>query len=431
MIKKSYFVFLLFFLALVGCQTIPDTENSVLAPYRGSSIAGVDTSTLTGKVMCGYQGWFNAEGDGSGLGWVHWARRRDELFGPDNVGVDIWPDMREYSSKERYATGFSNADGSIAEVFSSHDRGTVLRHFEWMRDYGIDGAFIQRFANGLRRPEFASHKDVVLAHAREGANRNGRAYAVMYDLSGLPKGGVDRVRLDWIRLRNQMQVTDDSAYLKHEGRPLVSVWGVGFSDRGKPREYTLEECRDLVAFLKEDGCSVMLGVPTQWRDGGRDATTDPLFHEILEMADVVSPWTVGRYRDEVTVVSHSEKYWQPDESWCEERSLDYFPVVFPGFSWYHLKGGELGQIPRRKGAFLWSQIAEAKRSGSDMIYVAMFDEVDEGTAIFKCVNNPPSGDGLPFLDYEGLPSDYYLKLVGEAGRLLRGERDLAEGQPEW
>ena len=168
MIKKSYFVFLLFFLALVGCQTIPDTENSVLAPYRGSSIAGVDTSTLTGKVMCGYQGWFNAEGDGSGLGWVHWARRRDELFGPDNVGVDIWPDMREYSSKERYATGFSNADGSIAEVFSSHDRGTVLRHFEWMRDYGIDGAFIQRFANGLRRPEFASHKDVVLAHAREG-----------------------------------------------------------------------------------------------------------------------------------------------------------------------------------------------------------------------------------------------------------------------
>ena len=175
----------------------------------------------------------------------------------------------------------------------------------------------------------------------------------------------------------------------------------------------------------------MLGVPTQWRDGGRDATTDPLFHEILEMADVVSPWTVGRYRDEVTVVSHSEKYWQPDESWCEERSLDYFPVVFPGFSWYHLKGGELGQIPRRKGAFLWSQIAEAKRSGSDMIYVAMFDEVDEGTAIFKCVNNPPSGDGLPFLDYEGLPSDYYLKLVGEAGRLLRGERDLAEGQPEW
>ena len=49
-----------------------------------------------------------------------------------------------------------------------------------------------------------------------------------------------------------------------------------------------------------------------------------------------------------------------------------------------------------------------------MIYIAMFDEMDEGTAIFKCTNSPPTTDGVPFVGYEGLPSDYYLRLAGEA-----------------
>ncbi len=68
----------------------------------------------------------------------------------------------------------------------------------------------------------------------------------------------------------------------------------------------------------------------------------------------------------------------------------------------------------------------AKKLGCKMIYVAMFDEVDEGTAIFKCTDSPPVGSGVKFLGYEGLPSDYYLRLVGEAGRLLRNEVPLSE-----
>ena len=56
-------------------------------------------------------------------------------------------------------------------------------------------------------------------------------------------------------------------------------------------------------------------------------------------------------------------------------------------------------------------------------------KVDEGTAIFKCTNNPPTANGTQFLTYEGLPSDFYLRLTGKAGQLLRGELPLSAQLP--
>jgi len=411
------------------CLTSPGLPAAVgpLQPYTGPSVRGVDTSTLAGKVMAGYQGWFNCEGDGADLGWTHWARQGSKLFAPGNVTVDLWPDVSELTPAERFATGFKLPDGSPAEVFSSYNRETVLRHFRWMREYGIDGVFVQRFANGLKDGPRRHHKDVVLAHCREGANREGRAYAVMYDLSGLPAGGVAQVMDDWKKLRTTMRLGDDSAYLHHRGKPLVAVWGVGFSTERKP--YTLAECRALIEFLKAEGCSVLLGVPTGWRGRTRDAASDPALHDVLKLADVISPWTPGRYQDPREAARHGETYWQPDLAWCREQSLDYLPVVFPGFSWHNMKPGSvLNQIPRLKGEFLWSQFVAAKRAGAGMIYVAMFDEVDEGTAIFKCTDEPPVGPN-PFLTYEGLPSDFYLRLTGEGARLLRGEIPVSNELP--
>lgn len=128
----------------------------------------VDPSTLTGKVMCGYQGWFNCEGDGANLGWTHWARRRGQTPGPGNVTVDLWPDVSEYGEDELFTTQFKLADGSTAKVFSSYHRATVSRHFRWMKDYGIDGVFLQRFANGLGKRTMQAHKDAVLSHCRQG-----------------------------------------------------------------------------------------------------------------------------------------------------------------------------------------------------------------------------------------------------------------------
>lgn len=394
-----------------------------LAPYRGPSVKGVDTSTLTGKVMCGYQGWFGAPGDGrTEQDWRHWTKSGGALT-DGNAKVDLWPDVSELAAAQRFPTGFKLADGQPAEVFSAFQKPTVLKHFEWMQQYGIDGVFVQRFANGLKNPESLEHCDTVLANCREGANRYGRAYAVMYDLSGLPAGHIQDVMDDWRILRQKMTITADPAYLHHRGKPVVSVWGIGFSDH---RAYTLAECRQLVEFLKNDGCTVMLGVPANWRELRGDAVNDPQLLAIAALADILSPWTVGRYADPAGAARYAEKNLQPDLAWCNERGIDYLPVVFPGFSWHNMKGGPLDQIPRRHGQFLWSQFYQAKRAGAAMVYVAMFDEVDEGTAIFKCANDVPVGEKSQFVTFDGLPSDYYLKMVGSGAKLIRGEISLTE-----
>jgi hypothetical protein len=405
--------------------TREEVQSETLRPYGGPAVNGVDTSTLSNKVMCGYQGWFNVEGDGAERGWFHWTKRGGPLA-PGNAKIDLWPDVSELGADERFATGFTNANGRVAEVFSSFKRPTVLRHFQWMRDYGIDGAFVQRFIVDVRDARGLRHNNTVLAHCREGANRFGRAYAVMYDLSGLGPNRIEEVIDDWRALRRRMHLTEDPAYLRHRGRPLVSVWGVGFNDG---RRYTLEDCRRLVKFLKQDNCSVMLGVPTGFRELNRDAVTNAALHEVLELADVISPWTVGRYRQPEEARRHGERTWQPDIAWCAERKMDFLPVVFPGFSWFNMLGKQFDYVPRLQGRFLWSQFTAAKRAGANMIYAAMFDEVDEGTAIFKCADDVPVGGPNRFLNYEGLPGDFYLQLTGSGAKMLRGELPMTDALP--
>ncbi len=62
-----------------------------------------------------------------------------------------------------------------------------------------------------------------------------------------------------------------------------------------------------------------------------------------------------------------------------------------------------------------------------MLYVAMFDELDEATAIFKCRSDPPLGES-PFVAEPDVPNDQYLWLSGAAGRLLRGEFETGDAE---
>jgi len=124
--------------------------------------------------------------------------------------------VSEYDPSELYeAPGLRTPSGEKCHLFSSRDQKTVdrsglivhtgsfltdvrtlvyavYRHFNWMAQHGVDGAFLQRFAgqcdmradnDGIRRI-----RDEVGDRVREAAEKNGRAYAIMYVLPPVPSG---------------------------------------------------------------------------------------------------------------------------------------------------------------------------------------------------------------------------------------------------
>lgn len=410
----------IFFLSLflLSSALVAQTKHAASTQYP----------TYKGLIMAGYQGWFGAPRDGM-------------LYPDENqIRIDMWPDVGEY--EKTYPTGLKFADGSTARFFSSTDKSTVDIHFKWMKEYGLDGVFMQRFF-GAARP--GNPRNEVLINAFEAASKNERAIAIMYDLSGLKSSGEDCSRLieDWKYLVDSLKVTNQKGaktYLHHNGKPLVAIWGIGFPDRPyNIRNIGLER---LIDFLKNDpvygGCSIMLGVPTFWRTLNADCLPDPYLHEIIKSADIVMPWMVQRF----TPLLHNDmdRYRDiilDDMKWCKEADIDYTPCVTPGFSWHNLSRFEfpddvkpVGSIPRQGGRFYWQQLSTAINSGVNMIYVAMFDEVNEGTAIFKVNPTPPVSEMAKFVKLDGEPSDHYLWLTGEASRMLKRMKPLSLKMPE-
>jgi hypothetical protein len=383
--------------------------------------------------MAGYQGWFRVPSEG--------------VMYPDEskVRIDMWPDVSEYD--KTYPTGLKHADGTTARFFNSSDESTVDIHFKWMQEYGLDGVFMQRFFGSAKaKDKFASTQ--VIRHAVVASRKYQRAIGIMYDLSGLARSGEDcsvlvddwKYMVDSIKVTSQVNTTRPNNYIFHNGKPLVTIWGLGFPDR--PYNIRNIGIERFIDFLKNDpeygGCSVMVGVPTFWRDLNADCLNDPYLHTIIRSADLVMPWMVQRFSP--LLHNDMDRYRDciiADMEWCRVNNVEYVPCVTPGFSWHNLSRFEfpddvkpVASIPRQKGRFYWMQLATAINAGAGMIYVAMYDEVNEGTAIFKVTDNPPVGSVAKFVDLEGMPSDHYLWLTGEASKALKNKQPLSIKIPE-
>jgi hypothetical protein len=412
------------------------SEYTVLVPKSASQRyfrlgSGVDPNTLTGKMLMGYQGWFACPGDGSPLNrWVHWFDTQTPTAA--NVTVDFWPDVSELDPDELFNTQMTMPDGSPAKVYAAWNQKTVVRHFKWMKDNNLDGVFLQRFTSELSNSKNFAWRNQVTSNVWAGAETYGRVFGIMYDVSGQDQNTlVATITNDWAYLANTMHVTNSPRYIRHRGKPVVTIWGFGFDTRSN----TPDQAITVVNFFKNAGCTVMGGIPTYWRTLDRDSQTNAAWADAYRSFDVISPWSVTRYRDVASADSYKTGTLIPDLNEATAHGIDYMPVVFPGFSWTNVNGGPFNYIPRYGGTFYWSQIYNAVSARCTMLYGAMFDELNEGTSMFKMAANtndlPAQGAFVPLnIDgYTALPSDWYLRLADQATRMLRGTIPLTNAVP--
>ena len=395
-------------------------------------------NTLNGKVMFGYQGWFGLPTDGNPTHnwWLHW-------FGgaPDhaNATVDMWPYLGDYPSNELVATNMVYSNGSPAKLFSSYNYNTVDQHFKWMREHEVDGVFQQRFLQNFRTgdPRVPRHFEKVIENVQTASLKYDRVYAIMYDLSGADATSTEAVIADWKRLVDEMGVTSESNYLWHKGRPLIALWGLGLASSP---EATAARSDKLVKWFRDGDptdstdapkyrATVMGGLNDDWRMHTAE------WLAVYDQLDVISPWSVGRYSNESGANAFAINSVRPDMAYLQPKNIDYMPVIFPGFSWFNLQtvrnnpsAAIKNSIPRNGGSFLWQQSQNVINEGANMVYLAMFDEVDESTSFFKMekfADHTPKGGDTWFLslDADGfdLTPDWYMGIAGYTKKVLAGK----------
>ena len=355
---------------------------------------------VVGKVSVGYQGWFGCAGDGTpNNNWGHWSNPWSALPTSSDYACPVWPDVRDYAVT--YHTGFNNLNnGKPAQLFSSCDQQVVNTHMLWMQQNGIDTVALQRFGGG--------NTDVTAAKVRAGAEAYGRKFYLMYDFNGFNTAAA--LQSDWTS--KGAAFTSSSAYAKQNGKPVVCLWGVGYGIM--PADQTLQ----IINWLKGQNCYVIGGVLAQWRNDTGNAS-------LYNALNMISPWMIGNVGSVGDADNVYNWYMVGDQAYCNSHGIDYQPCVLPG---------DMSQNQRYHGNLMWEMFYNAKRVGCQGIYVSMFDEYGEGNQIAKPTTDSsmiPAGSNFMSLNADGTwcTSDYYLRLTGDGGKMLKGQIGLTSTRP--
>ncbi|CAE6433516.1 unnamed protein product [Rhizoctonia solani] len=390
-----------------------------------------DPTTIRGKFLVGYQGWFTCPGDGpvlvQGNEWAHWT---------DNDGqfnAELLPDPEYYSPGDLVVMPraqhklYSSRNPAIIRrhmnIMAMHGIDG-LRHMNIMAMHGIDGLFVTRRGSEIAAAYQPGGNGIGIMKLRsEGINTlfraaeaEGRVVSIMYDLNGLPSHQIEPwVAGDWDFMLHSKHAIESPAYVREHGQPVVALWSVGFKHAGQDPEMIMR----LINRIREmaGGAYIILGVPITWQK------QDQNWQAVYSVADAIAPMCIGTLLDEEGINNYSKTVQHPGVEALKsaQHKTDYVGVVWPG------NEGELtintgmstGPAPRQDGAFLWRQIYNAHKDGVRFMYAEMFDGFEEGTAI------------LPSLgaQNDNTPSDWYLRICSYASEALKGEKRLYEEFP--
>ena len=198
--------------------------TAACAPTDAELTQTVDATSFVDKITAGYQAWFSCPSPRDGGGWFHWSPGTTPR--PGRVNFELYPNVSEYDPGDLCDTDLGPlGNGQPARLYNSIGASVIDTHFRWMAEYGIDGVGVQRFVVGLSNPSF-SHEH--MRRIRAAAERHGRIYYVMYDITGASSGWANQIKNDWVNLVETGEAHRSSPQYAHQdGRPVVNVWGLG------------------------------------------------------------------------------------------------------------------------------------------------------------------------------------------------------------
>ncbi|KAK6834448.1 hypothetical protein PG987_009142 [Apiospora arundinis] len=370
--------------------------------------AAIDTSTLNGKFFVGYQAWFRKAHEDNGNS--HWTT---DLPTPeiDHVSVDTIPDVTGYPPECLFDTPFIKPDGKAAQFYTNDCEGVVDLHFKMMADHGISGAFLQRFYGYINEANGGWEK--ILRYSQKAAEKYGRGFVIEYDLNGAATSSTNVTATYLADLAALSDVVSSKAYMRHNGKPVIEIWGMGIVTSVTPADGVA-----IVTALKRAGYYVILGVQQAWHAELVENQTG--YGAVFKLADMLQPWTVGSYGNDNYQDFHDGRQAVEDTNALRELGIASSVVVWPGGSNSNSNhNSPFDPNSRAHGDFYRKQLAGAVDLKPTFIFGAMFDENNEGTAIYPILHTKDLPTNQRFLGLDDdMAADAYLTMAGDAAAKL-------------
>jgi len=398
----------------------------------------VDITSLKGLWLTGYQAWARTPNDGTNSKWQHY-------FVTYHTGERVWvvdglPDTSEFKDEDKeLVDDVFDGDGNPVYLVSAINPNVIDTHFKWMRDYDIDGVWLQRFlmsSLGQEGEKTFSERNKIMDEVVKASKKYGRGWAINFDLVDIPAEKlVDEIKKEWIRMVDLGYTTLENRYIHHNGLPVVHLWNVTYPDdvelRSKSNPQIAEE---LLEFFNTKGkyqAFFVAGTNWTWT---REVNIEKWEYFYEEIKCVVS-WNVGNALPDKNDPNKFVAYtgiWKDAERISKQKDILWIPTIYPSFSWQNMNVNRTeawakARKGRRQGEFLWEQLYALNEVNADSVFLAMWDELDEWTAFFKVLPNPPEEGN--FLGTEGMPSDWSLQLVREARRIMRSNEPFPKTIP--